>query len=211
MGIIVGGVFGKIRKSVGGVTFRNWKGINTASQKVDAPANPRTASQVNNRTRFTNVTLWASIVLIGICQPLLNRLAKGMSGYNLFVNWNAQYFDENGPTDLSSIEISRGSVTAVDTLHVGTIPSNGSINIEWVDNTGDGNALASDLLYGMLYNATKDVLVAFDVNSLREDTGVSITIPVDWITGDIIHAYGAFRRADGLSSSDTSYVTEAAG
>jgi hypothetical protein len=73
----------------------------------------------------------------------------------------------------------------------------------WVDNTGQGNALATDVFHGMVLNSTKMRAVPFPTNKTRADLTVEVPAPIGWLTTDKFTIIGAFRRADGSDASDT--------
>ena len=59
-------IIGHARGKVGSVVFSTWKGKNIIKEKPATVANPRTANQVANRSRFV-----AMIALAKLLRPLL--------------------------------------------------------------------------------------------------------------------------------------------
>lgn len=96
MGIIKRGILGGFSNKVANVVGSSWKGINTMRALPLSVANPRTAAQVTNRNSFSYFSKIGSDVLSTIIQPLLNRDAKYMSGYNKFIKLNKLAYDLGG-------------------------------------------------------------------------------------------------------------------
>lgn len=80
------------------------------------------------------------------------------------------------------------------------------VTITWTDTSGDGVGAIDDVLYGMLYNETKDEIQTITEAPERGDSNVVVEVPDGWEDSDTIHIYGAWRRADGLDASDTMYA-----
>ena len=95
MGIIKRGILGGVSNKIGNVVGSSWKGIATLRSLPLSVANPNTAAQRSNRDSFTIMSKLGSEVLATVCQPLWNREAKQMSGFNAYVKENKLAYDEN--------------------------------------------------------------------------------------------------------------------
>lgn len=208
MGKIKQGLLGGFSGKVGPVVGSSWKGIAVIKSMPLSVANPRTASQVNNRVGFAFVVALSKTILVAVLKPLLDRFAVKMSGYNLFMQRNRDYWDETGIINYADINISEGNVTAFENLALDNDSANDGYLLTWDNNTGVGDALATDEAYGFVVNVTQDDVVPFVLNTARS-TGTMIVAENENIeVGDVVHVYVAFRRADGTKASNTSYVTD---
>jgi len=206
MGVIKQGILGGFSGSVANVVGSSWKGIAVIKAKPLSVANPKTAAQTTNREQFASAVKFAKAVLVSVLKPLLDRIAVKMSGYNFFVSLNKDLFDDGGLITPADLVISQGTVTAIDDFAGVTDAGNDNIDFTWTDNTGVGDALATDELYGCIYNTTKDEAIPIPPGTDRSVEALEVDTPVSWDDADVKQLYGAFRRADGSRASNTSYA-----
>ena len=112
MGIIKRGILGGVSNKIGNVVGSSWKGIATLRSLPLSVANPNTSAQRNNRDTFSLMSKLGSDVLATVCQPLWNRDAKQMSGYNAYVMYNKRAFDADPLEWLLNPVMSKGSLSA---------------------------------------------------------------------------------------------------
>ena len=112
MGVIKRGILGGVSNKIGNVVGSSWKGIATLRSLPLSVANPNTTAQRNNRDTFSIMSKLGSDVLATVCQPLWNRDAKQMSGFNAYVMYNKRAFDENPLGWILDPIMSKGSLSA---------------------------------------------------------------------------------------------------
>ena len=132
MGIIKRGILGGVANKIGNVVGSSWKGIATLRSLPLSVANPRTLAQRTNRNSFTLMSKLGSEVLSTVCQPLWNRDAKQMSGFNAYVMNNKRAYDEDPEAWIANPIMSKGSLSA--TL-LNAALSDGGTNLTAVFNT----------------------------------------------------------------------------
>lgn len=105
--------------------------------------------------------------------------------------------------DYTKVVISNGNLD----LPLNLTASNDAndLTFAWTDNSGVGNALATDVLVYAIKNKTKDVWMAADSNTARSTRSYTIALPSAW-SGDEIYIYAFMKRADGSMSSETAYI-----
>jgi len=199
MGKFYNGVLGTMTGKVGGVVGRTWKGINTVAAYQPNVSNPRTNLQVAQRAKMTAITLFASQINTSIIKPLWDRFAKGMSGYNAFIQNNIPFVSDLGVIDLSKLEISKGKMVAPvinDTSYNG-----GKWNIEWDPAIADSYSMPTDKAYILITSGdAKKVTISAGIVQRSEG---QISIPSDVADDDEGYIYLAFKRADGTIVSNT--------
>lgn len=191
---------------MGNIIGASWKGINYIRIKPVSVANPRTPGQVNQRNKFS-----ASIEFL---QPLKSFIDLGYKFYkNKQSAFNAamSYVLNNAITgsapdftvDYPAALLSRGSLTKP----VGESLTMGSeqVQIGWFDNSGLGNALATDVAMVVVYNPAKKDAVSSLEDAFRSDSAITIAVSSDYI-GDTVQVYMAFISADGNLVSDSVHV-----
>lgn len=203
---ILGGFKGKIANVVGA----SWKGIAYMRSLALSVANPQTAAQIAQRTRFSNVVAFAKETLATMIKPLWDRFQTGQSGFNAFVSANIDLFDAaqaDPPEDLV-ISVGKMAETEISSLSISTGP--GTVTVNWVDDSGEGFKLAADKAYALVVNRSDpEIKVQAEVN-VRSDTSTIVLMPDGITAGDVFDVYLAFRRADGTVVSNTSYATDTA-
>jgi hypothetical protein len=199
------GILGGFSGSVANVVGSSWKGIAVMKAKPLSVANPKTAAQTSNRTQFSNVVAFASALLTGIIKPLLDRVAVQQSGYNLFVSLNKALFANPQPSAPEDLVISQGTVEGAQSLAGTTGPGGTQFTVNWDDNSGVGDALASDEAYVVIQDQNTDEIAVSSGEAVRSDGTVVITVSNTFGSTDNASVWLAFRRADGTRASDTSF------
>ena len=124
--------------STGDFTFKQLNGQTVVSEKVTQMRNPRSAAQMQTRTKFTNiVSMYRGI------RPLINygfeTKAKGCSDYNMFVRVNMQ----QTPVYLTKQQVAGGAcVAAPYQITQGSLPA--------IVISGTGNSAKTDIYLGAL-------------------------------------------------------------
>jgi hypothetical protein len=199
MGKFYNGVLGTMTGKVGGVVGRTWKGINTVAAYQPNVSNPRTNLQVAQRKKMAAITLFASQINTSIIKPLWDRFAKGMSGYNAFIQNNIPFVSDLGVIDLSKLEISKGKMVAPDILNVGHDGTKWTI--QWDPAIADSYSMPTDKAYILITSDdAKKVTISAGIVQRSEE---QISIPSDIGSDDEGYIYLAFKRADGTIVSNT--------
>ncbi len=206
MGVIKRGILGGFSGKVANVIGSSWKGIAVMKAMPLSVANPNTAAQVAQRTKMTNAVAFAKVILVTIIKPLCDRFASGQSGFNLFIQRNISLFTVADPAPASNLILSIGNVTPTQDLTIAGQMSDGQCDLAWTDNTGVGNALATDVPHIVIYNQNRNTFV-IEANGSRSDAGVGFDLPEGTILGDTLQLWMSFRRLDGTQVSNTGYAT----
>jgi hypothetical protein len=209
MGKISQGVLGGFSGKVGNVVGGSWKGIDYMRIKPASVANPRTAAQVDQRSKFS--------IVLNFLQPLSEFLrvgfklyAKKMTQFNSAMSYNLNHAVTgaypNFSIDYPNVLVSRGQLNgAIGAAATSTNPA--TVDFTWVDNSGPGRSKASttDKAMLLLYNASKGIAV-YNLDGASRDTGAqSLNTPTDF-SGDDVEAFMAFISEDGSQVSNSVYV-----
>ena len=133
---ILNGLIRKMSGSTGDFTFKQLNGQTVVSEKVTQVRNPRSSSQMQTRTKFTNiVSMYRGI------RPLLNygfeNRPKNLSDYNMFVKVNMQ----QTPVYLTKQAVAGGAcVAAPYQITQGSLPA--------IVLTGTGQNVKTDIRLG---------------------------------------------------------------
>ena len=205
MGVIKRGILGGFSGSVANVVGSSWKGIAVMKSKPLSVANPRTAGQVAQRSKFASAVADAKLILPAIIKPLWDRFAQGQSGYNAWLSANMPAYDSAGDRILDNVIMSEGTLLGANNVSFEVVDDSTQLNITWDSNAGTGNALADDKVYIYFINDTKGDISRYELSATRADESVSLTSYSTNATGDDYYLGIAFKRADGTLVSNAQY------
>lgn len=92
MAIIKRGILGGFSNKIGNVVGTSWKGISVMRSLPQSVHNPKTEAQEEQRTNFSVASKLGSQLLDAVIKPFWDKRAIRMSGYNLWVQKNLDYW-----------------------------------------------------------------------------------------------------------------------
>lgn len=210
MGVIKRGILGGVSNKIGNVVGSSWKGIATLRSLPLSVANPRTAAQRSNRDSFTIMSKLGSEVLATICQPLWNRDAKQMSGFNAYVMNNKRAFDEDPETWIANPIMSKGNLSAT-LSNVGINNGGADLAIVFDSSLKNPQDSSDDIAYVQVIhqdnsNPAKPIFKAkgFITNATRSAGHITVANPFEAIAGDKLVMSLSFKSVDGRDVATSS-------
>lgn len=199
MAIFSQGILGGFSGKVGNIVGSSWKGTNVMKIRPSSVTNPNTEKQQNQRLRFALVGRFLqahrNLVNIGF-----NAYKPGMSATNAAMSYNLSNAITGDFPDLSidfsKVQLSRGSLNLLTQASV-TAPEPSAVLINWSDNSGIMNALASDQLSVGLFDPGSGESVYFINCASRADASISLNTPVEW-TGRKVEVLAFFSTGTNL-------------
>lgn len=205
-GVITSGILGGFSGKVGNVVGGKWKQTDYMRVRV-IPKNPQSVDQTHQRNRMKMVVLFARQIKSTIIDAFWNPFYSSMSGFNAFTKFNASYKTYNSEFLLPDNVMSKGTLQGILDFAVTYTVGTGALSVTFTDNTGIGNALATDTLAlicadknGTLYGVEPD-------GNPRGDESASLTVASGLEPSDLV-VYGFFYRGTGsaLIVSDSSGI-----
>lgn len=206
MAVIKSGILGGLSGSIGNVTGSSWKGIAVLRTKPLSVANPNTPAQQAVRTPWALLTKLGSSITGSVLQPVWNGIASKMSGYNLFLQYNAQQaFNALGVFVPAGLKVSPGTLPgaaiSVDELASPTVMSfNVATALPCVQ------ALPTDKLYAIVVDADGNYLGGVSGTVARSAGAFSVVANRTLINHEVVYAYAFYMSADGKRIFDQSFV-----
>lgn len=200
---ILGGISGKI----GNVIGSSWKGIPVVKSRPLSVANPKTAGQIAQRSKMTNIVAFAEIILAAVIKPLWDRFSQGMSGYNAFVQSNISLFAAFSPSPAGSLIISKGKMTSVTPTVAPVAVDATSVLVSWSDVLPDSYSLATDDAFIVVVDVANSKVYYSAADVARSVTLKEVDIDDAAEADNVYNVYLAFRRTDGTVVSNTGYAT----
>lgn len=208
MAIIKRGILGGFSGKVAGVVGSSWKGKAVMKSLPLSVANPRTAKQTAQRSKFKAVGQFGSDILVSCIKPLRDRFAQQQSGFNTFVSKNIDKFAGDTLIQPLFLSISEGNLEPVENLAgTGNIGAQ-TINISWDNNSTVGNADPTDEFFVAIHNEATKTQEGFNTGATRSTPGTTVTMTNEFDTGEKLYFYGSFRRADGTIVSNSVAIVE---
>lgn len=210
MGVIKRGILGGVSNKIGNVVGSSWKGIATLRSLPLSVANPRTAAQRENRNSFSIMSKLGSDVLATVCQPLWNRDAKQMSGFNAYVMNNKRAFDEDPEAWIANPIMSKGSLSA-NLLNAEIFESGMGVKATWSTSLTNPQDSGNDIAYVQLIhedNSNPDRPIyhakAFSPGAPRSAGFVGMPKTFNVAVGDKLIVSLSFKSADGREVATSS-------
>lgn len=198
------GIFGGWTKKVGNVVGRIVQGQNVYSIYQPNVSNPRTEEQQQNRAKFTLLSRFMSAMLPALRLGFrnLDGYERG-SAYSAALGYNSKLNIVTGVYPnyeilVNKAVISEGSV-ALPYDPSGSF-ADGEYTATWADNSGQGDAEASDIAVVVAYNQQRKVCVVGVQTAKRSDRSAKVSIPTEW-TGDTGNAYLFMMRERNRTNS----------
>ena len=206
MGTIKQGILGGFSGKVGTVIGSSWKGISYMRGRAQSVRNPRTEGQMEQRSKFS--------LTLDFLKPITAYVRTGYKTYaNKQTAFNAamSYIVKNAVSgafpnyalDYSLALVSRGNLT--QPLNANATMSAGKTTISWTDNSGQGDAQATDVAMPLAFNTDKGEAVFSTSAATRADQSAELTFPADW-AGDTVEIYLGFISADGINVANSFYL-----
>lgn len=192
MGKAKQGIFGGWVNKVGNVVARVRQGQVVLSIYQPNVMNPRTQSQQSVRMKFTLLSRFMSACLdfIRIGFQNLDGYKYG-SAYSAAVGYNYKKNPFGGT--YPNFELAYNNLLVAEGSLL--LPYNPSasldsnvLSLSWSDNSGEGNAKATDEMCVLVYNSTKGISIADFEAGKRPDRSGTLNIPTAW-NGDSVEVW----------------------
>jgi len=177
------GALGGFKGRVGNIVGSKWKGQSIMRARPDGVSNPRTDLQQNTRMRFALMGHFLStqraLVRIGFRTVVSNTTTHNEAmRYNLAYAIGGEFPDLF--IDFSKVKLSFGDLPVLEDLEVSAASSK-SLNLNWVNNAGNGNAGADDLLVLGVYDVESGQGFSLLGAYTRKQETALVKLPDNWI------------------------------
>lgn len=201
------GILGGFSGKVGNVVGARWRGKNVMRSVPQRGNYTPTQAQLLQRQRFATVVEFLSPIK-GILSQYFGKQQGDKSAYNLATSYhlkNALIEIPGGfEMDYPKVLISKGDLRDIDTPAI-SAAANQVINLTWVDNSGQGNASATDQLVVVFYAPALNVFQAYENIASREDESAQITLPA-FLAGSDVETWATFVTDTNKLAAISSYL-----
>jgi len=207
MAIVQNPITGRSKKKFGTAVFSKQFGKNTMRTKPIEVKNPKTLKQKQQRSKFS-LMVELSRMMLGFIRIGFKQVAIGMSAFNMFMKNNIKDVITGVypayTIDFTKLIVTKGTLTGAD-AGTATAVAGHKVTIGWTDNSGTGDALATDKAMQLIINYDKRQVAIDTTTKTRTDATNQITVPPSWV-GDEVYVYLAFMDEAGAKIADSSYL-----
>lgn len=203
MGTYNKGILGAFSGKVGPVVGATWRGKEVMRSLPKKSNRLATTFQQQQRSKFTMTTEF-----LGGVQPVIKRYFGSDSGLKTRRNQAMSYLmkeaivfnDPNYEWDYTKILISKGDLLGINNgaVTAGTVQN---LDFSWIDNSGQGEALATDKLVVVVYEPTSKATV-YSLNAGSRSSGNATLALPNFLSGLEVQVWATF-----VSSDDKLYAT----
>ena len=207
MGTYEKGIIGAFSGKVGPVVGATWRGKDVMRSLPRKSTKPATPKQMLQREKFTMVTEFLTPL-----NPILKRYFGSNTEVKTRRNQAMSYtmkdavvfVDPGFELSFNRVLISRGSLLGLNT-GVATAGAGQSIDIAWIDNSGIGDAAATDQLVVAVYEpTTKTTIYSLNAGS-RDHRSGNVVLPA-FLSGLKVQVWATFASVDGKIYATSEYL-----
>lgn len=207
MGTYSKGIIGAFSGKVGPVVGATWRGKDVMRSLPRKSTKPATQTQKLQREKFTMVTAFLAPI-----NPIVKRYFGNDIGIKTRRNQAMSYLIKEAITyvdpelvwEYNKVLISRGELLGINEADVAT-GAGQSINITWTDNSGNGDALATDKLVVVVYEPTTKTTV-YSLDAATRDLEVAnVTLPA-YCSGLSVEVWATFAATDEKMWATSQYL-----
>lgn len=196
---VLGGFSGKIGNVIG-CKGKTGYYVRACPQHV---SNPQTERQQAHRGKFSVAMQFARALTPFLRVSYREYAGAGQpfhAAVSSFLKTAAVEADGTFAIDFEKALVSRGSLTAVH--QASSRRGEDKVSFVWTDNSGEGNAAATDVTLLLVFNKTRWEAVYADATACRSDEKAEICISKEWSDDELV-VYLGFRSADGETVSNS--------
>ena len=203
MGTITRGILGGFSGKVGTVVGSNWKGTSYMRALALKVKDANTEKQRYQRNKFI-ITHSFLKTMTPFIRFGYRGYAKRQSEYNAatsYVMKHAMADTKGTPViDYDKVLLTRGTLTTA--ANPAAVIAESKASYTWTDNSGTGDAQATDRAMLLVYNKKKNEAV-YDVDAAARSAGkAQLDLPAAW-SGDALAVYIGFRSEDDRSVANS--------
>lgn len=181
------GILGGFSGKVGNVVGARWRGKNVMRSLPQRGSYTPTEAQLLQRERFATVVEFLSPIK-DILSKYYGKQQGDKSSYNLATSYHLKNAlietPEGFAMDYPKVLISKGDLREMDSPQVAPAASQ-VIDFEWTDNSGQGNANATDQLVVVFYAPDLNLFQTYEDIASREDESAQVTLPAFYAGNDV--------------------------
>ena len=209
MGTYRKGILGSFTGKVGTVVGSSWRGIDYMRSLPRRSSKEPTEPQAIQRAKFGLVAGFLApirgLLDIGFKTAAVNQTGSNAAAKEMF-EFGITGAYPNFTVDYPNVKISKGSLTGA--FNASVTPGTDQVTVTWEDNTGSGNAKATDKAIILVYNEEQSQYIYTTDGPERSAATYVYNMPDDF-AGDTVEVWLGFISADGKLVADSVHAGDA--
>ena len=207
MGTFSKGILGGFSGKVGNVVGARWRGKDIMRSLPQRGTYNPTQLQLDQRERFKTAIMFLTPIK-EILSAYFGKPQGDKSTFNLATGYhikNALLHDGTGIYDIDypKVLIGKGDLRGLTNATV--TPDGMYITLTWSDNSGQGNAAATDELVVVAYCEALDLFETANTAGTRDLTTVQLPLPAYWASQNV-EVWATFVSADKKQAATSTYL-----
>lgn len=207
MGTYNKGILGAFSGKIGPVVGATWRGKDIMRSLPRKTNRAATALQQQQRDKFAMVTEFITPINSIVSQYFGNNKGdktRRNQAMSYLLKEAVSYIAPNLVWNFNKVLISRGDLLGFDAM-TATAGAPESIDFAWTDNSGQGNATATDKLVLVVYEeTTKTTVYALNAGT-RSHSTANLIVPA-YLSGLTVQVWAAFVAADDKLYATSQYL-----
>lgn len=207
MGTYNKGILGPFSGKVGTVVGANWRGKDIMRSLPKKTDRTPTETQLLQREKFAFVTNFLT-PLAPVIGKLFGQSSGELTRRNQAMSYHMKeavtYTAPNFQMLYNKVQISKGDLIGLQNPVVASSAAN-SIEYTWEDNSGEGEALATDIVVVVLYAPSTEQYYYTLNAATRSDGSVALTLPASF-SGVEVQSWITITRADAKKYATSLYM-----
>lgn len=202
------GILGGFSGKVGNVVGSRWRGKNVMRSLPQRGKYTPTEEQLLQRERFKTVVAFLNPIK-GVLSAYFGKKQSDKSTYNLATSYHLTDALIELPLGVFVINylkvlISKGDLRGMDNPTLVAAP-NQLVDLTWVDNSGQGNATATDQLLVVVYAPEVHLFQVYEAAATRDLAAVQLTLPA-YMAGLEVETWASFITENRKEAAISSYL-----
>ncbi len=208
MGTYNKGILGAFYGKVGTVVGSTWRGKDVMRSLPRKSKREASLLQKMQRDKFTlvaNFLLPISTIVgryFGTKNGLKTQKNQAMS---YLIKEAAEHNETIASWDFPKVLITRGDLLGLSSL-TASAGTNQEVTVNWVDNSGQGNAQSSDSVLAVVYEETSGLFWTAEGIANRDTESVTLPLPAYW-SGLDVHVWFAVVSDDDVKYATSQYLS----
>ncbi|WP_027136734.1 DUF6266 family protein [Gaetbulibacter saemankumensis] len=208
MGTFSKGILGGFSGKVGNVVGARWRGKDIMRSLPQRGNYTPTQAQLDQRERFKTVIQFLTPIK-GIVSAYYGKQQGDKSTFNLATGYHLKEALVPDGLDSYNIDypkvlIAKGDLNGL-TNGSATPAANQQLTLSWDDNSGQGNASATDALIVVVYCEALQAFETANPAGTRDETTIQMPLPGYW-AGQEVHIWVSFVTADKKLAATSTYL-----
>lgn len=207
MGTYNKGILGAFSGKVGPVVGASWRGKDVLRSLPRKGNRVATATQLLQREKFTLVTEFLNPINSVVGRYFGNNngdKTRRNQAMSYLLKEAVTYVEPNLIWEFNKVQISRGDLLGLNVASA-MAGAGHSVDINWTDNSGQGDAESTDKLVVVLYEeTTKTTVHALNASMRSQETG-NVIVPA-FLTGLTVQVWATFAATDDKLYATSQYL-----